>query len=692
MIFLFRFRESGKCSNLWTASLWPALHLTIFFGISVVPNFANGASPDEFSVSGEYRYHIHSSPCAINSKGESYEACRGLASPEYNGDFAKNAQGGSNGLGTIYQCDSDDKSRKYRLSHPGLCKLNTTKRTLSQFQKEQNKKTQTERGDSSVSTNQTQTSENASDSGDITVLERDAFGNATKMQNKDASRTWVRDANGSISEQTSKNAPTQPSSGTSVDSGAGSREIGSALEKEGAAPETNNPSSDPSFRVGAAGYKNQPDNTYKPGTFGEPLAQKDAGAPGSGQTPVGGTGAGAAPGTFNTGVINCNLSDPQCAALAAQYTSNGGGGPRGSVSGTQTQAPSGYISKGDGIYEKPDGKIVRRDANGNETPVDGQWQSKNGGRFRAEEDWRNEPNDFSGPCATAEKLAKGSGKDYYDCKRTKTYATAAQVTNQLSMVGGQLATAGAGISAQISAQQAGTQSAALRGAADTQATSAKIEMTTGAVNTAMGVLNFWRAFQHGEHAEDIQKDTKGQQLQNEKTAKDGGDATGGGTTRGEDGYLVGNGLAGNAVEKFRLNDKGALQTSITRPEGTKDYELQREIRNKEIKSKQNKLSGMVGEIGAKSASEHEAVQSQASGVGFMSLVTGVQQSANGMLHLAGANQLKQAADKLANAERLSAAVAPPKFDGSFAPLNNDAAARGVNGVLGSTAQAAAADA
>lgn len=286
--------------------------------------------------------------------------------------------------------------------------------------------------------------------------------------------------------------------------------------------------------------------------------------------------------------------------------------------------------------------------------------------------------------------------DMKSCKTTRGIAKGAQVVDMVGQIGGSLAVSIEGQRQASKASNAGSQEASLRGAAAAAQMAGTKDVSLGAVNTAAGIAQFWRASGHSGEAETA-KDTA-RQAQNlltgrfTNTGQDSGqDSATDGYVRAKDGDAAGEtiaeqqqrraearsrgdddamrsayegglekgaataDLAGRAIDNFELNRKYRLQAvrgvcaaGDTACEAQRTREIQARTQN--WKNKTSGITSDVKNVTRRAAKEQEEVAEEANIGGFMSTIKGITQLAGGILALNTAKQLEKAANNLKNAE------------------------------------------
>jgi hypothetical protein len=110
--------------------------------------------------------------------------------------------------------------------------------------------------------------------------------------------------------------------------------------------------------------------------------------------------------------------------------------------------------------------------------------------------YRNDVGDDE--CAVSEKLGHG-------CRATRATIEGGKVTNAVTQLAGSVTTAAVGQNAQMEAQSKGTQSATLEAAARTSKTSGQIQISTGALNAAVGAMQLYMSVNHNKGSKAIAK-------------------------------------------------------------------------------------------------------------------------------------------------------------------------------------------
>ncbi len=289
------------------------------------------------------------------------------------------------------------------------------------------------------------------------------------------------------------------------------------------------------------------------------------------------------------------------------------------------------------------------------------------------------------PCRTSTHL-----HEKFSCAGTQSLIQVGQITNALGQAVGTAATQLEGQKAQLHADENGTQSAAIEGAAKAQERSGQMLMINGIMNTGFGVMHLSNGSGHKSNAAEIKTMSKTIDSENKIDDNNADNIAGTGKT-GQDGthegFYKSKGLSQQAIENFNLNsavklrevetvqgvinaarnkannDQAAatadlnpithqLKQTIANESLAKANALQ-DLRKAEIKKRQEgseeKASDMKKEIGKiKNASLGEQMKTaaEAKAAGMQSLITGVGQLASGYFNLMAAKELKKAAKNL----------------------------------------------
>jgi hypothetical protein len=289
--------------------------------------------------------------------------------------------------------------------------------------------------------------------------------------------------------------------------------------------------------------------------------------------------------------------------------------------------------------------------------------------------------DLSDECSNSNKLTNNQA----DCAGTRSIITGAQVTNFGSQLAGSVTTQIVGAGAAQRAANSQTQSGALRAAASTQDTTAKMQLGIGAVNSILGIAQFYKTYEHSEHSKKIAKGTKNGSAYLESRNKIGDTETSNGQGDRDHGYIhvkSGNEIAENAVRAYDLNkevQKGELKKVLTSESAVKQaqalgdnsLQIQRkaeeDTRKKEVENKRQEMGKAINLAGQKGMSEQNKISKEAQAGGLLSFMTGAQQLVMGYFNKKGADQTKQAANQLEQAEQraamqAAAAFVPPRAD------------------------------
>lgn len=273
-----------------------------------------------------------------------------------------------------------------------------------------------------------------------------------------------------------------------------------------------------------------------------------------------------------------------------------------------------------------------------------------------------------GDCAYSEGIGS-----QYGCKKTNTYVRGAEISNQATQIAGSAATQLAGGAAITKAQNAGTQSAALEGAASTQKTAAQLQMSTGILNSTLGILQLQQAQKHKKNEAAMDRLSKTQLTANGNslTATAGNQNIANGTLNG---YEIQQAFQKRAQE---INSTPGLDPA------TKQAMIERERL-----AAQERFS----RVNRNAAQEQSKAGETASGGGTTSLITGLTQMMNGVIGLKSAKEMKTAAKNLQNVENLGNRL--PGFDnlpsGDATAPNQNSSILG-NGTSTSTDESAATD-
>ncbi len=251
--------------------------------------------------------------------------------------------------------------------------------------------------------------------------------------------------------------------------------------------------------------------------------------------------------------------------------------------------------------------------------------------------------------------------DKYACSGTKTLISGAQVANIAAQAVGSAAVQYQGSAATQKAAQAGTQSAAMESAADLQANSAKLQMGTGAMNLALGLIQYQKGAQHEKNAGEISR----------------------GTARGNsDGYTYNNGntnnavtatgVAGDTVQNYEMNAEyrskiaeiNQLEGRIASLPAPQQAAAREQVNQLKDTLKQRMAQDVQG-IGRQAKSEQNIVAGRAKDGSFISIISGAQQAAMGYFNKKAADEMREAAQKLKTAE----AYRPPAVDSQLPQFN-----------------------
>ena len=223
------------------------------------------------------------------------------------------------------------------------------------------------------------------------------------------------------------------------------------------------------------------------------------------------------------------------------------------------------------------------------------------------------------PCSKASLIDKK-----FTCSGTQTVIQGAQIMNTIAQTTQSTALGGMGQIKQMEAAQEGTQSAAIKAAADMQELGGQIDIGLGTVNTATGVGLLVMGKKHG---------SEGQEIRETVTSK----ASGQSGIR----YLAQGQAKPGETQKYQVSGFGSerMENAFMNSEGTK----LNNVRASDVR--RNAL--LVKKFGNAAEAEKASAKSQAYGAGVTQLATGLGQVTQGIFNIIAAKKMREAADKLA---------------------------------------------
>ena len=242
------------------------------------------------------------------------------------------------------------------------------------------------------------------------------------------------------------------------------------------------------------------------------------------------------------------------------------------------------------------------------------------------------------------EVSSGLG-DNYSCKKTRDLVDNSKIVNQLGQTAGAIGVGVQGAAAQQSAFSAGTQSAALEGAAKTQKFGAGAQALGGAVNVVMGAMQMRAGSRHKGNEADFTRSIK------EESYKLNGSTVV--STRGD------NSAGGRILSQYEVG-QDFVQPNASDPK----YANNKAQYDEDLKAYRTAVAKKAGGYAKKGAIEQSTVRGEANQGAFLSMVTGAQQLGNAALGYMSAKQMEEAARKLKEAEgkTTGSPIAPPGMD------------------------------
>jgi hypothetical protein len=289
----------------------------------------------------------------------------------------------------------------------------------------------------------------------------------------------------------------------------------------------------------------------------------------------------------------------------------------------------------------------------------------------------------------------------YGCGGTRTFIKSNQITNAVGQAGGALMTQVQGAQAQTSALQAGTQSSAISAAATVQKGSAESQLALGTVSLMMGMMELERSARHKKYAKELRDGLKTEssvqagELYGAK--KDGADWQGdrdnrANWTRTDDAHHVVEGaLNSDDVDSARkaaddniahaatvLQDAkdeetkylGLMKTNPTLYKTAYDSAHQAAVKAQKaytgaVASGSSSVTDAGQKVGRTAYNEQTAVATAASDAGLQGMAAGGTQFMQGVLNMAAANQLEDAAKQMAASEAAAGLTLQPPAQDPF---------------------------
>lgn len=294
------------------------------------------------------------------------------------------------------------------------------------------------------------------------------------------------------------------------------------------------------------------------------------------------------------------------------------------------------------------------------------------------------------------KVSAALGSEY-GCSNTRKVVQYTQVATSVGQAVGSVATQVQGQNSLMDASRAGTQSAALEAAAETQSGAANMQMVMGAASAAAGAYQIYLSMQHKDKGKEISGHlSNGGQITEQNAGAGNRNSKGFNDT--DHGYLrsqnqfvqervLDNREFGEMNQRISLtevthsdeeirNAKTALDMAkaeaVTNPAAAaraSQMEIEygkmvslhnREVaaRNEDLTRKNRDMSGEVKRIGRTASGEQTKVAGEAMSGGVMSAIQGAQQLISGMFNSKAADQLKDAANAMKQAENRGTGFTP----------------------------------
>lgn len=234
------------------------------------------------------------------------------------------------------------------------------------------------------------------------------------------------------------------------------------------------------------------------------------------------------------------------------------------------------------------------------------------------------------------------------CDGTQMVIDGSKVVDQVGQTTGSIATQYAGQNAQMQAAQAGTQEAALRGAAETSRVAGTTNIALGAVNAVAGITQIGLGMKHSSDSKRFKAAATG------AAGLGDGQTLAANTSEGKskgDGFIEGkDATQKKIIDTYQLNlqaDRTGLQTK-----GTNAEQL-RAFREQQFQSKKESIQSDTRAIANTASSETKTMGTAATMAGAISTIKAASQITSGAFALAAANKLDEAADKMKAADNLA---------------------------------------
>lgn len=256
----------------------------------------------------------------------------------------------------------------------------------------------------------------------------------------------------------------------------------------------------------------------------------------------------------------------------------------------------------------------------------------------------------------------------FSCGSTRTFIDTAKIANVAGQAIGSAAQQVMGAQSQMRMMQDGvSQSGALKNAAEMQMSGAQMQTAIGAANTAAGVYELYKSFEHKKNKDELTKELNSN-FTAEANAK--GQMYGDGRLKTDKGYITsGQKLGTTAIEKFQLNNGKGTQLYSERlgqlaavvntyPAGTPQHTAALTEYNALLKRKTQHVEGAVNDIGSHAAQEQAKIQRESMDAGVQSTVMGLSQLIQGSFNMQAAKLTMDAADKMQAAANTGPQFAP----------------------------------
>jgi hypothetical protein len=281
----------------------------------------------------------------------------------------------------------------------------------------------------------------------------------------------------------------------------------------------------------------------------------------------------------------------------------------------------------------------------------------------------------------------------YNCDGTYSIVQGAQLSNMTSQTAGSMMTMSMGQSAQMTAMQSNSQAKTLEATAGVQENTGKMQMGLGGANAALGALQMYKYFSHNKNSRNVQGAYS--EVNTGDQNKAGAKTESTGLMDSQSGYIRGgNGVGGQIVDKFQLNQNSGIQfTAVGNDPNTvvqqqADRKAQEEAHKREVVNKTNQVSNHI-------SAEQESAASAAMGGGMMSMITGAQQLMSGSMSMASAKRLRETAASLNQTTGAALnPIAPPALPPSLTGASSFRAPAAItgSGATASSSEDAVADA